>query len=377
MRIAVNSRLLVPGKTDGIARFTLETFKRITAAHPEVEFTFIYDREQSSFDFGENCKSISLFPPARHPILWYIWFEYSLKRFLNKGHFDLFISPEGWVPGNLKMPSLAVIHDLNFLHLPEHVAPSHRKFLQHFFPKYAQRANRIATVSEFSKQDIVQSFQIVANKIDVVYNGVNKVFKPCSEERKFEVKKEYTNGEEYFIFVGTLHPRKNLNHLFLAFDSFKKKSNSNLKLLVVGNKKWWPKELEDIYKALMHKNDILFVGRVEDEELSDLLAASLALTYIPHFEGFGIPILEAFQCQTAVITSTNTSLPEVAQNAALLCDSNNANEIAEAMLKIAENSSLRIDLIEKGSQRAKDFSWDLSAQKLWNSVEKCLGFHGA
>jgi len=372
MQIAVNSRLIVPHKTDGIARFTLETFKRISKAHPEHEFTFIFDRDVPGLDFGPNNKIVKLNPPARHPILWYIWFEMSLKRFLNKGKFDLFVSPEGWVPGGLKMPSLAVIHDLNFIHLPENVAFSHRLYLQHFFPKYARRASRIATVSNYSKEDIVQCFNLDNNKVDVVYNGVNLEFRELKDTEKAKIKDQFSFSEEFFVFVGTLHPRKNLDNLFLAFNSFKKKSNSKVKLLVVGNKKWWPNSLQESYESLEHKADILFTGRLEDQELAKVMSSALALTYVPHFEGFGIPILEAFASKTPVITANNTSLPEVAADAALLCDSKNVVDIANAMEQIASDQALREELVSKGSERLKDFSWEKSAELLWDSISKTI-----
>lgn len=372
MRIAINSRLLVPGKMDGIARFTLESFKLICANHPEHEFTFIYDRKPPAIDFGKNSRSVSIFPPARHPILWYLWFEHSLKRFLKLGKFDLFISPEGWVPGGLESKSLAVIHDLNFFHHPENLIPSHRSYLQYFFPRFARRADRIATVSEFSRQDIHETLNVDKAQIDVVYNGVSSVFKKASQAEIDQIKQQNSQGNEYFIFVGSLHPRKNIEHLIKAFELFKDQTEGDEKLLIVGNRKWWPQELEDQYQSLKHKADILFLGRCEDRELSALLSASIALTYLPYFEGFGIPILEAFQCGTAVITANNTSLPEVGGEAALYCDAKNEKEIAAAMRRMNTEKGLRDDLIEAASLQLAKFSWEKTAKLLWQSVEKCL-----
>lgn len=372
MRIAVNSRLLVPGKMDGIARFTLESFKRICAAHPEVEFTFIYDRRPPNINFGNNTRNVGISPPARHPILWYIWFEHRLKQYLNKQKFDLFISPEGWVPASLKMKSLAVIHDLNFIHQPENLIFSHRSFLRFYFPKYAKRADRIATVSEYSKADIIKSLGIQTDNIDVVYNGVNENFSAISESEKIEIRNEYSEGNEYFIFVGTLHPRKNLEHLFLGFDQFKKQNNAKHKLLIVGNKKWWPESIEEIYSSMEFQKDIIFQGRCEDDILSKLLSASTALTYLPYFEGFGIPILEAFQCHTAVITADNTSLPEVAGDAAIICNARDVKAISSAMKKISANESLRKELILKGIEKVKEYNWQKTSDLLWQSAVRCL-----
>lgn len=374
MKIAVNTRLLVPDKMDGIARFTYETLQRITKAHPEVEFIFLFDRKvsQNAFEFPSNVNFVTLNPPARHPILWIIWFEFTLKKYINKNNFDLFLSPEGWIPPKLKCKSLAVMHDLNFEHHPENIIWSHRKYLLHFFPKFAKRATRIATVSEYSKQDIVTTYRIPSAQIDVVYNGANEIFKPTSKTQQEEFKKACTSKSDFFIFIGTIHPRKNLEHLLLAFDAFKKRQNSEIKLLIVGNQKWWPKELESVYQSMKFKTDVLFMGRLSDKELAEALSSSLALTYLPYFEGFGIPILEAFQAETAVITSNVTSMPEVAADAALLCNPKNVEEIAQAMLEISINTIKRKTLIERGKVRKQDFSWQKSANLLWSSIEKTL-----
>jgi glycosyltransferase involved in cell wall biosynthesis len=371
MRIAVNTRLLVPRKMDGIARFTFESLKLISEKHSEHTFDFIFDRTPpKAFKFPPNVSLHKISPPARHPLLWLIWFEIRLKQFVNKGNYDLFLSPEGWIPPNLNCPSLGVIHDLNFVHHPENIIASHRKYLQNYFPKFAKRASRIATVSEFSKRDICQTYQIKETSIDVVYNGALDSFKPISEEEKRQIQATFSEGCPYFIFIGTLHPRKNLEHLFKAFETFKKTDKVNTKLLIVGNRKWWPTELEQLYQKMSAKDSVVFCGRQSDQQLSKLLAAADCLTYLPYFEGFGIPILEAFQSGTAVITSKVSSMPEIAKDAALLCNPKNKEEIAIAMKQIMEKPKLRRDLIEKGLKRAQDFSWEKTADLLWNSMLK-------
>ena len=355
---------------DGIGRFTYEVIQKISKSHPDSQFTLIFDRKVESFKFNPNVKSVVISPQARHPILWRLWFEIKLKTFINKNKFDLFLSPEGWVPPKLNCPSLAVIHDLNFIHQPENIIKSHRNFLIKYFPKYIKRANRIATVSEFSKNDIIKHFKVEAKDIDVVYNGVSDVFKPLEKTKQNHIKDQYSSGSDYFVFVGTLHPRKNLYNLFKAFNHFKKLHKSEIKLVVVGNRKWWPKNLEKLFNFLEFKEDIIFLGRLNDEKLSNVISSSIALTYVPFFEGFGIPILEAFNCHTPVITSNVSSMPEVSQDAALVCDPNNYEEIASCMIEIVENPLLAEELTTKGIERCKNFSWDKTAQLLWDSITK-------
>ncbi len=373
MKIAVNTRLLIPDKLDGIGRFTYETIKRLILLRPNDQFTLIFDRPPpKEFSFGKNVSLITLNPQARHPILWFIWFEYSLRFFLNKNSFDLFISPEGWIPSGLKMKSLAVIHDLNFIHLPQHVKWSHRAYLNYFFPKYARRASRIATVSSYSKLDIAKTLNIQSDTIDVVYNGAVDRFKPSNQSNIEGVKQRFSNGKDYFIFIGTIHPRKNLNHLLMAFDLYKTKGG-NCNLLIVGNKKWWTTDLEHIYQNLTKKDSVKFLGRQSDETLAQLLSGATALTYLPYFEGFGIPILEAMSCETPIIASNTTSMPEVAGKAALLSDPEDIEYISEHMLQIETNLDLRTQLIEEGKKQRQLFSWEKTTQLLNQSIEKTIG----
>ena len=371
MKIAVNTRLLIKDKLEGIGWFTAETFKRITASHPEIEFIFLFDRAYSrGFIFSDNVTPVILPPQARHPVLYYTWFNLSVPYILKKYKADIFISPDGYLSLNTSIPQLSVFHDLNFEHYPQDLPFLERKYYRHFFPIFAEKAKRIATVSEFTKKDITQQYNIAPSKIDVVYNGANPLFKPASEETILSVKRKYTYNQPYFLFVGALHPRKNLVSLFKAFDLFKKQTDQPHKLLIAGNKKWWTSEIRNSYESLSHKKDVIFSGRVDTKELVNIVGSAEALTYVSYFEGFGIPIVEAFYSETPVITSNITSMPEVAGEAALLIDPFSENSIAEAMKKIAGNKPLKKKLTEKGKVRARNFSWEQTANNLWSSIEK-------
>lgn len=375
MKIAINTRLLLRNKLEGIGWFTFETLKRITTQHPEHEFFFIFDRPFSNeFIFSDNITPIITHPQARHPLLYYLYFEYSIPRILKKLNPDLFLSPDGYLSLSGKTKMLNVFHDLNFEHYPEDLPFAERKYYRHFFPKYAHKANRIATVSEYSKNDIVKQYGISHDKIDVVYNGANENFKPLDEKEEKAVREKYSEGDPYFLFVGALHPRKNLVNLFKAYDLFKKSGKSQEKLLIVGEKKWWTDEIKQAYSEMENKKDVIFSGRLEFVELQRVLAAALALTYVSYFEGFGIPIVEAFYAETPVITSNVTSMPEIAGDAALLVDPFSVESICGQLQEMASNPNLRKSLIERGRERRKKFTWQKSADRLWASIEKTI--HG-
>lgn len=373
MKIAVNTRLLLKNRLEGIGWFTRETLFRICQNHPEHEFIFLFDRKfDDSYIFSSNVKPIVLFPQARHPILFRIYFNFSIPRILKKEKVDLFLSPDGFLSLNTNVPQLAVIHDLNFEHHPEALPPKITRYYQKYFPLFAKKAKRIATVSKYSKFDISSIYTIDPSKIDVVYNGANEAFKPLNKETIEETRKKYSNGKPYFIFIGSLHPRKNIITLLKAYDEFRKKSTQSIPLLIVGEAMWSKKKIEAYLSGMEFKDDVIIVGRLLLNELSLALGSSLALTFIPLFEGFGIPALEAMQSGIPVITSKTTSLPEVVGDAAILCDPTNIEEISEGMKRVSEDPELRKNMVEKGFEQSKKYSWDQTADLLWESIEKTL-----
>lgn len=367
MKIAVNTRFLLPGQLEGIGWFTFETLKRVTQNHPEHEFIFFFDRPYSSeFIFSENITPVVLNPPARHPVLFYIWFEWSVKNALKKHKADAFISTDGFMTLNTDVPTLLVIHDLAFEHFPEHVNWSARKYYQHFMPKFSKAAARIATVSNYSKQDIVKHYGISEEKIDVVYNGVHKDYSLNIDDSTT------LQSEPYFLFAGAIQPRKNLGNILKAFELFKEKTNTDVELVVAGRKAWKFEKDIAIWKNMQHKNAVKFIDHQTPQELAKLMKNALALVYTSLFEGFGIPIIEAMQCKTPVITSNVSSMPEVAGEAGLLCDPKNPESIANAMLDIYQKTELRAQLLENAIEQQKKFSWEKTAVKLWNSFERMM-----
>lgn len=376
MKIAVNTRLLQKNQLEGIGWFSHESLRRIVTQHPEHQFYFIFDRPyDESFVYGSNVTPMVANPPARHPYLWYLFFECGIPQKIRKIQPDLFLSTDGWMPLHLddNIKKVNVIHDLNFEHHPEFIdSATVLRYYKRFFHRFATVSDRLATVSEYTKQDIHQLYQVPNEKIDVVYNGCNDLFEPLSESEKKEVCNQYAQGCDYFLFVGLIHKRKNLENIFRAFDAFKAKHCSNAKLVVVGSKKWWKGDIEDTYESMQYKDDVIMLGRQPMEVLVKLTAASRALVYVSLFEGFGIPIVEAFNAETAVITSNVTSMPEVAADAAMLVNPHSVEQISEAMLALWKDDELRNAFIEKGRVRRSLFSWKQTADRLWYTVETSL-----
>lgn len=371
MVIAVNTRFLLKDYLEGYGNFTFECFSRLSKKYPEHTFLYIFDREfDKTFITSDNIIPIVAGPPARHPLLWQYWYNYKVPAILRKYKADVFVSPDGFCCLRTKVPQCMVLHDLSFIHYPQFIQKSHLRFYKSFTPKFLQKAKSIATVSLFSKEDILRHYKIADNKIDVVYNGVSTIFKPIDQEQKEAIKTKYAEGREFFLFTGSIHPRKNLLHLLKAFSIFKKRQKSNMQLLIAGRLAWDYESFITGLKSYKYREEVKLLGYLQQEELATITASAYALVYPSFFEGFGVPPIEAMQCEVPVIASNAGSIPEVCGDAAVYVDPGNIDAIAEKMMLLYKDESKRNDLIAKGKTRAKEFSWEKTAGLLWSAIGK-------
>jgi glycosyltransferase involved in cell wall biosynthesis len=358
-RIALNARLLISGRLEGIGWFTHECYRRMIAAHPEHEFQLLFDRSVAEeFCYGINASEVRLMPPARRPFLYDAWFDFAVTRQLNRWEADVFVSTDGMLSRRTKVPQIAVFHDLNFMHHPEWMPAREAKYYCNRFPQFAQRASRILTVSDYSRQDIATQFSIPMEKIEVISNALN------SSEHVEAQRDAHAHGNPYFVFVGSLHPRKNISGLLAAYTIYRA-MGGQYDLVIVGESMW--------SDEMRNQEGVHFCGRMERKKLALTVAASEGLVFIPWFEGFGVPIVEAFASGVPVIASNRTSMPEVCGGAAAaLVEPDDHETIAAVMKKLESDSAFRNDAIERGLHRSKDYSWDDSADRMWECIEQVL-----
>ncbi len=371
MKIAINCWILRNKQTDGIGYFTINAISRIIKAHPEVQFLILCDKNftEDYFDFS-NVSKHHIFPALRHPLLYVFYMEFILPFFLRKHKPDVFVSAEGFLSLLSGCKQVPIIYDINFEHKPEDLKLQNRLYFRFFFKRFARKARRIATISEYSKQDIADFYKIDPAKIDNVSCGINSNFCPLTAAEVGETRNKWSNGKPYFFFVGSMHPRKNINRLIAAFDLFKQHTGADTKLLLAGSILWSKSEIEQTYTTSAYKDDIIFTGRLSDADLQQVLGAAFALSFVPIFEGFGLPIVEAMQSSIPVICSNVTSMPEVAGDATILVDPFHVENIAAGMEQLYGNDELRNRLIEKGALQKQLFSWDKTALLLWQTISK-------
>jgi glycosyltransferase involved in cell wall biosynthesis len=352
---------------EGFGWYTFEICKRLVEGHPEHDFVFFFDRPYDpKFIFSSNVTPVIVSPPARHPILFIYWFGIALKKAIKKYEIDVFFSPDGYLSLGSTVPQISVIHDINFEHYPMDLPFSARIYLRKYFPLFARKASKILTVSNYSKEDISKTYSIGHDKITVAWNGASEVFKPLSEIEKELTRKNFTQDKPYFIFVGAIHPRKNVKRMIEAFVQFKEKSKSTMQFVIVGESLW---KNSTMNLTDSQRSDIQFTGHLALDELAKVMASAFALIYVPYFEGFGIPLLEAMQCGVPILAGNKTSLPEVAGKAAIYCDPFSVQDIADKMLELTESEFLRDELIANGLERSKLFSWDKASEIVWKEIE--------
>lgn len=378
MHVAVNTRFLLPGnQLEGIGRFSYETLSRLVRQYPEVTFHFLFDRTYDPrYLFGINVVPHVLVPPARHPLLWVAWFEVAVAQWLVRHRPAAFLSPDGFTTLATRVPRVTVLHDLAFEHFPLDVGMWQRKYYHFFVPRFARASARLVAVSEATRTDIIQTYGIDPARISVAYNAPAERFRPQPAAAQAATRARASGGQPYFLFVGALQPRKNLGTLLQAFDLFKEQHGATVaeaQLLIVGRRAWKAGPIFDAYQQMQHQDAVQFTGRVSDEELAELYAAALATVFVPYFEGFGIPIVEAQASGCPVLTSDASCLPEVAgPGAAVLADPFSPAAIAAGLGRLWHEPALREQLRERGLANVRRFSWEASAGVLWQAVQAAI-----
>jgi len=369
MRIAVNTRFLLPGKLEGLGWYTHELLRRMVVQHPDDEFWFFFDRPfDPAFVYADNVQPMVLFPPARHPVLWYAWFEWAVPRALERCRADVLFSPDSFLSLRATVPTVLTVHDLIPLQHPEQVPWWARDYYRYFFPRYMRRAERLVAVSDFTKKMIVDIVGIPPEKIVVAHNGCRPGFRPLGAADKQAVRATFSNGQPYFFYAGAIHPRKNIVRLMEAFDAFKTATGAPAKLLFAGRFAWETGPVTSAVEQARHRSDIVFLGYVPEENLVQLQAAALATVNVSLSEGFGLPVLESMYCDTPVLCSNTSALPEVAGDAALLVQPESVRDIAAGLTKLYEDGNLRATLIEKGRTQRRQFDWDQAADTVYGLI---------
>ncbi len=289
------------------------------------------------------------------------------------GSLDLFHSPDFVLPPiNGRIPTLLTVHDLSFLHYPHTFPERLVSYLNQVVPWSVSRATHILADSEATRQDLTTLWQVPPEKVSVLYSGVHERFQPVTDNGKITaVRQKYRlDGFPYVLSVGTLQPRKNYQMLIRAFQPLAEKLPHHL--VISGGKGWLYDEMMAEVARQRLTDRVHFIGFVDDADLPTLYSEASLFAFPSLYEGFGLPLLEAMGCGTAVLTSNSSSLPEVAGAAAQMLPPQDQAAWTETMFSLLANPALRHDLISAGFAQVRRFSWQQSARQLLTIYRRML-----
>lgn len=275
------------------------------------------------------------------------------------GSVDVVHAPDFVAPPS-RSPSVVTIHDLSYLVVPEYAHPNLQQYLSEAVPRTLQRAARVIAVSQQTADDLSERYDLPPERISVIHNGVDPLFVPPNPEERQRVLAQLGVRQPYVLMVGTIEPRKNHRALLKAM-ALAVQRHRDLSLVIVGRSGWLSEPILAAIDEASRRVSIRHFSRVEDALLPALYASSVALVYPSWYEGFGLPIVEAMASGTVVVTSDRGAMKEVAGDAALLVPPDSPEAIAEAIVRLCEDSALRERMLKAGASRAGQFGWDAAA----------------
>jgi len=270
-----------------------------------------------------------------------------------------------------KVPKLAVIHDLVYLLQPEYVPVGHQNFLKAVVSQALEQATQLVVNSESTSHDIQQAYGYSSSKINVIPPAVDTgLYYPAGRDEIAAAKKKYGISGDYILFLSTLEPRKNVVGVLRAYQQLPSKLQDKYQLVLAGKKGWDDEELEALCEELGDR--VVRAGRVDSVDKAALYSGSAVFATPSFYEGFSMPILEAMACGTPVVTGNVSSMPEVADDAALIVDPHDVEAITQALQNVLSDPKLARQLRESGAARAKQFSWEKSGQQLANLLRSLV-----
>ena len=370
MNIAIDGRAFLYART-GIEYSISQILKMFLEYHGEHEY-LLYGAKGLGRNLVNQCRKrgrsiLDNIQPVPFPFrkLSRYYLELTTSLAINKADVQVFWGPNYRGVFSKKFKTVITIHDMAHIHYPDYTGKHNYHFFTRYLKEHSRESTRILCPSNVTKSDIVNYLEIPEEKVRVIYWGVDSHFRPVEDEVVVNrVKNRYGLIGDFILFVGTIQPRKNIEGLLEAFWILNEKKDFSHKLIIAGCKGWKYSEIFNRIEAYGLKEKVKWLGYVDYEDLPGLYSLADVLVLPSYYEGFGFPILEAMACGTPVVTSNVSSMPEVAGDAAILVDPNSPEMIAESIRQVLMDSELNQKLRETGLMRAKEFTWEKSADEI-------------
>ena len=360
MRIAIDARKL---RDFGIGTYIRNILMELSRLDRTTDYIVLCrpDDVEAGDVLGRNFRMVPESAPS-----YSMAEQYRIPLSLARERVDLVHEPHYVLPPLIQCRSVVTIHDCIHLMFPQYLPNK----LAYVYAKgsmwsASRKADRILTVSEASKRDILRFFDVPPDKVSVIYNAIDERFlAPANPDRMELVRQRYQLDHPFILYVGNIKPHKNIERLIDAFGRARSQCQGDLKLVIIGDEiSKYPGMRQSVHKHKLDKH-VRFLGFQPMETLAAFYRLARAFVFPSLYEGFGLPPLEAMACGSPVVTSNLSSLPEVAGGAALLVDPYDADAIASAIVQAVTDDALRADLIRRGLERARSFSWPQSVKKI-------------
>lgn len=380
--VGLNAHLLSLTETyrgAGINGHIYNLLRRLPAAAPDLRFTAFLSERRFVAPPGMALHSVRW--PTSRPLVRILWEQLLLPQALRARRVDLLHGLAYATPFASPCPAVVTVHDLTFFRFPETLKPLRRVYLRAATRSATRRAIRVIADSRQTRDDLIQLLHVPAGKVDVVYNGVDEAFGPASPEELGRFRQQRGLPPRFILFLGTLEPRKNVVSLLEAFaqwrrDAGREKEADGVKLVVAGAKGWYFERIFARAEELGLADELLFPGFLPGEELPWWYRAAECFVYPSIYEGFGLPVLEAMACGTPVITSSVSSLPEVAGEAAIIVNPRDVSALAEAIGRVMGDATVRAEMRQAGLRQAARFSWNKAAAETAAVYRRALSLGG-
>ena len=362
MHVLING--MQGGNQSGTGRYTEELIRHLATLDTDLALTVWWPSGVSPGDWSDAVE-IVLQPRG-------IWARLKLERQVQRSlsTFDVVHYPASIGPLDGGRNVVVTVHDCIFMRHPDWFRWERAEYYRWAGCRSARRAARVIADSEATAHDLRELIGVPDSRIDVVPLGVGGQFRPSSGDAVAAVRARYKLPESYFLFVGTLEPRKNLAAVVRAWDRAAEEIEEDL--VIAGRTGWKTEEMLAAIRQARHRDRVHLPGFIEQEDLAPAISAARAFVWPSLFEGFGLPVLEAMACGTPVLTSTTSSLPEVAGEAALLVDPESDEAITEGMKRLSQDEVLRARLSAAGLQRAAEFTWERTAEMTLKVYERVV-----
>ena len=362
MIIVVNSTHFIPLSGSNFFHNYLREFATCQLEHQFIFITATAPAPQPVF--FKNISWVVSAPKADNVLMWKLWLNYKLPAIARKYKASLLIHTGGVCSLRTKIQQCLFIGDLSFLDYPQYFSKSGVKFLKKNMLAFLNKVQLVVASSDFIAKELAGQYTIKNGKIQIAGLQAGELYTRLDWKTKEAVKDKFTDGKEYFLFSGDIHPRHNLTNLLKAFSFFKKRQKSNMQLLIVVQHAAPGEPFTESLKTYKYRHEVKLLIGLPEQEMAIITAAAYAFVYPSQYEGMGLPIIKALHCGVPVITSSTGVLPGIAGDAALYINQDSYEDIANKMMQVFKDENKRNELIELGYQRVENIA-DFKAIEWW------------